>query len=36
MEKDKVQVFALLGWNPDELAGAAPENPVVGVFIFRI
>ena len=35
-EKDKAQVFALLGWNPDELAGAALENSVVGVYIFRI
>jgi len=37
-EKDKTQVFALLGWNSDELARAAHENPafsVVGVFIFR-
>jgi hypothetical protein len=38
-EKDIAQVFALLGWNPDELARAAREIPafsVVGVFIFRI
>ena len=38
-EKDKAQVFALLGWNPNELARAAHENSafsVVGAFIFHI
>ncbi|EDR05810.1 uncharacterized protein LACBIDRAFT_329416 [Laccaria bicolor S238N-H82] len=30
-EKDKAQVFALLGWNPDELAHAAHETPAFSV-----
>ena len=33
-EKDKTQVLALLGWNPDELACAAHENPAFLVVVY--